>query len=212
MPSCKTIKEKRIEKFYSEWEAETEVISSQESNTAIEKAIRDIIEIEFCNNQAKKSQYLKTEFPKLKYQILQKNVKVIYAENLKKSDFSPAYHHQKSIFKDSLFQIKAKCHHNDLKFLILKDKYKRKVFGRLKYGFGSLNKKRSLSNARVILESHHTNLNYYSLPLKVNYLVFNKSLDSMVTHMASIYEEWNNLYIKENEKWVFVKELRRISE
>jgi len=210
--SCRVYKEKKIEKFYKKWEEDTAIINSQKLNTPIEKAVQDIIEIELCKNQAKKLQHLKKDFPKLKYQVLQDRVKVIYAKHFKKEEYGTGYYHEKNIFKDSLFQVTTKCNHNDFKLLILKDKYKRKVSGRLKYGFGSYGKKRSKASARTILENHHTSPNYHELSLKINYLIFNKALDSMMTYMASVYNEWKNLYVKKNGKWVFVKELVHISE
>ena len=201
--SCNSYKEFQAERLYKKWEVESKAISEQKS-TGLESEIQKLIDNQLCNNNDDEYfVYQKKKFPKLKYRILQNKVKVTLVENLTNESY---FHPEKVIFKDSIFQNKINCGKTNLTPLILTNKYKTKILGKLRYGFGSSQEEKNKENARAILESHHS-VEYYNLPFRIDEILINKSVDSAIVKTSSTYHEVGEIFINKKGKWILAKEL-----
>jgi hypothetical protein len=203
--SCKASKEVNTDKFFEKWEKDSKNISEINSISKLENSIKEIVQNELCQNF---EIYVK-RFPKLKYFITQEKIKISMSENLPVNTISLLQ--EKFVFVDSLFYNRINCNNNFLKPLILTDENKKKVLGKLKYGFGSSSDGINEDNARVLLDSHHSS-KYFTLPYKIENITFNKSIDSAIVSTVSIYDDYGKLYIKENESWKFKSEIWHLVE
>jgi hypothetical protein len=200
--SCSSFKEIKTEKLYNKWEQSTKTISRIKTTNKLEIDIQTLVNFQLCKYDKEYINHLKTEFPNLKYRIVQDKIKVTMLDKLTtESYFFP----KEIIFKDSLFINRTNCD-NGLTTLILTEKYKNKVLGKLKYGFGSSSESKNKKNARAILESHHSS-EYYRIPFKINEILFNKSIDSAIVITSSTYHENGEQFIRKEGKWVLDKEI-----
>lgn len=214
--SCTSSREISLNRFFSKWEHDSEILFNKRISKELEIDINQIATLELCEN-SKEDSYV--NYPKLKYSILQENIKVSLSERLiqtlnqldfnnqkKLSDFE-----EKIIFSDSIFNYKINCSSNSLKPLILTNEYKKKINGKLKNGLGSLASGKNNENARAILEAHHTS-NYHTLKYKINAIKLNQRIDSALIETSTIYDSYGKLYVKENNTWKLNKEVYHLVE
>lgn len=202
--SCGSLKENKSTSFFNEWHNETNRLFKTNVSNKIQDNISEILEIELCNNKAFSN---KKSFPKLEYRILQEYIKVNMYKYLTRENYAL---YEEIIFKDSLLNYNLNCKENNLKTLVLTNKYKKKI-GKLSYGFGSEFSGENKANAKVIIEKHHS-VDYYDLPLKIPYIEFNEAIDSSVINISKTYKSMGKRYIKLNGKWKFDKELYNLTE
>lgn len=208
--SCKSYKSKKVDEFFSIWEIDTKNIVKQDSLNQIEIDISKISELIFCLEKKHDNRY-----PNLNYKIVNKDVKVSLVEDLDSPDFktfsapyslkTPTY-----IFKDSLFFNRPNCHESSLKLLILTNHYKKKINGKLKFGFGSFNQGKRLENARAILAREYSKK--YKIPKELSKITFNKNRDSAVVGISVIFGYRLKRFIKVNNNWQFDKTLLELDE
>ena len=201
--SCKSYYERTTSDFFAGWEKESSEMIIEEPENPLEKSILEISSLVNCHKLIENENR-----PKLKYKIINKDIKVSLVMDLDCPEFKkfPAPFSLKTpkyIFKDSLFFNRTSCSQSEQKILILTDYYKKKVYGRLKYGFGSSNRGKKLKTARAILESHGKN--YYRIPEETSKMTFNKTQDSVVIDISKTYSLTRKRFVKLNNKWVFDK-------
>ncbi|WP_452222101.1 hypothetical protein [Lacinutrix salivirga] len=208
--SCKSYKNKKADAFFNAWEVETENIVKQETENQLEKDIAEISKLVFCLETKQNIRYTN-----LKYKIVNKEIKVSLVEDLDSPDFKtfPAPYSLKTpkyIFKDSIFLNRPNCNEASLKLLILTDYYRKKINGKLKFGFGSFNQGKRLENARAILEREYSKK--YKIPKELSKITFNKNRDSAVVGISVIFGYRLKRFIKVNNNWQFDKTLLELDE
>lgn len=212
--SCKSrrtdaYKSKKIDNFFTKWERKSNLISDAKI-TGLEYDIKKLSEAVLCEDKSDYYNRARKEFPNLRYRILQGSIDISvfdYLGNFDSFEFFMLF-----AIKNYVIDNRAKCHNNKMTSLIvLNKKYKNKVFGKLKYGFGSFSEGKNKDNARAILENHHSSKNY-GVSYGINEICINKSADTAVVKSSSVYSHYTDLYIKTNGKWEFKKNLSYIIE
>jgi hypothetical protein len=208
--SCQVYKEKITDSFFLKWEIESNKRLNKKLKSPLEKEVLELSTLINC-----KDLFQGERFPNLKYNIINENIKVSIVEDLDCPEFkkfppkfslkTPVY-----IFKDSVFKNGGSCSKTNQQLLILTDFYKDKVYGKLKYGFGSRNEGKKLKTARAILERYSGN--FYKIPEKTVNMIFNKSIDTVIVDIARTYGMNKKRFIKIDNKWVFDEILLKFSE
>lgn len=197
--------------FFNEWEKESLQIVSTPTKTDLEKNIQDISTILCCTPKSEKGH----RYPKIKYKIVNEHIKVAVVKtsmnhpkfrkftrkNLSWDTLQLWNDEPKYWFEDSLFTNKPICDTNSLSPLLFFEKYQQIVPGKLKKGFGSssgINEKKAL----VVVESHHTNPQYFSSHFELNSITFNTTLDTAIVLVSSLYSGSEYRYVKKENIWV----------
>ena len=214
--SCSTIREKNANRFFNKWEKNSKALS-QNKNEKLNKLNKSVYEIfNLLNCFSKNDIYITTnEYPKLKYNIINAEVKVSVLENnfiINQNDsLDISYNPFKISIKDSILKIQPKENEHCLKYLYLTSKYKKKVFERsnLLYGFAyaSAKTEKSKQTGRAIIGKHHLS-NHFSIG-GITEIIFNKKIDSAIVSIRGIYTESESLYVfnEKTKKWNIEKEL-----
>ncbi len=211
LSSCKGLKEKRISRFFQEWEEASIPINKKEYDklSELEKSTYDIAKDQFCRKISESSN---SDFPLLQYQIINNNIRVSLCEYF--TYHNPGFeflNENKLIFKDSIINVKPECNDSQLKLLFVSNKFKKRAFGSLKYGFGSVNEGENKKNARAILEAHYSN-RQYGVPFVLDHISFNRSMDSAYVVTGDTYSSNSFLYLKESDNWVLDRLLSELIE
>jgi hypothetical protein len=216
--SCNTTKEIKTDAYFNKWQNETIKILKKKTSNKIENALKEIGSFEFCGyykNESNKNVY--KPFPKLKYFLMQEKINVTVIERLKgsillagieKNTTKPTFD---IVSKDSLYENLSICNETHLQPLIVTKPYQKKMLGKLKYGFGSVQSGENKDNAKAILESHHSSTSY-KIPYNINMITFNKAIDSAVVETSSTYNSYLILYTKKSDSWQTRKEISHLVE
>lgn len=196
--SCNSIKEHNSALFFKDWRNDSKLFLSKiESKTKLQQELREIINIELSTYNFPN---YKKDFPRLEYMIFPENIRVSMYKYERNRGLDVS-NEEGQIFVDSLF--KNNIGFDKLKALILTEKYESQLpKEKLPYGFGSYYEGVNKQNAKVILERPPLNKDeHYTLPIRIPYVEFNQSLDTVHLFIYNLRQGTEKRYIKLNKKW-----------
>jgi hypothetical protein len=195
----------RSEDLFTAWEKDSNQII-QKNNTDLsdfELSIKDLVGSIYC--QAYPDD-LRSEFPKLKYKIVPDEIQVgtvaHFTNDLGMLDYPEPEFKSMGIFSD--------C--EKVKLLLATEQYRKKVYGKLRPGFGSNQDKKNQAEALALLERHYSTKNGYRAPEWISQIVVNEQQDSAMVHVNTIYSTVAQLFVRDDAQWLLSQTLWEVME
>lgn len=198
----------KTNKFFKEWEQNSFQIRESNVKNELDKDIQTISSLIYCTEI---DAFTKVTFPNLKYKVVQEHFKVAIIKDFNSADFVALKDERRQniefllkkpivIFSDTTYKNKAQCNDLNVKLLLLTEKYKKMIAGKLKYGFGVMHEDINENNARVILAKKAGSKNY-TVPLEIEKITLNKSQDTAMVITASRFEGKLLRFVKQEAIW-----------
>ncbi len=169
-----------------------------------DESTRQLIDLELCSTDQTQVDLVKRDFPKLAYEIFQEFVEIHtvsvlpeYKGDLFDYDFNPEY-----TGDTATYQYIPACPQGALLPLMELKKYRKQTAGKLKYGFGSISEGRNTGNARAILESHYSVVNYV-IPKRIEKVIMSENEKAALLYVSTTYRYLVKRYLKTAGVWEF---------
>ncbi len=200
--SCAGYREKRTDRLFEQWRLEVEAI--RKTTVITDESTRQLIDLELCSTDQTQVDLVKRDFPKLAYEIFQEFVEIHtvsvmpeYKGDLFDYDFNPKYKGDTVTYR-----YLPACPQGALLPLVELKKYRKQTSGELKYGFGSISEGRNRGNARAVLESHHSVVNYV-IPKRIEKIIRSEDEKAALVFISTTYRFMVKRYLKTAGVWEF---------